>query len=335
MAGLWRGPAAARGRAPVGYLNNGGVLTPRLLLVLRAVVERGTLTAAATALGYTVSAVSQQLSQLEREAGSPLLEKAGRGVRPTAAGLLLAEHATRILAAVDDAEGALSDLRAGRTGRLRVVSFHSAGETLLPQAVAVLRRQMPGLHVMPLVDETDGALRRLRAGEVELVIVVEPFGPADAPTDDLYRVHLLDDEYRLLLPEDHPQARRRIVDLPALATTDWVATTGPATYVREATVTACRRAGFTPRFIAEGDEFAVTQGYVAAGLGVALAPVLALGALREHVRVRKLRTPPEPRHIWVATRPLLAGQPAVRRMITALRSAAGQPERRGRIDGRR
>ena len=150
------------------------MLTPRLLLVLRAVVERGTLTAAATALGYTVSAVSQQLSQLEREAGSPLLEKAGRGVRPTAAGLLLAEHATRILAAVDDAEGALSDLRAGRTGRLRVVSFHSAGETLLPQAVAVLRRQMPGLHVMPLVDEPDQVDRNL------------PPGAAQSTTADIY-----------------------------------------------------------------------------------------------------------------------------------------------------
>src|SRR5207248_1796261 len=162
--------------------------------VLRAVVQRGTLTAAATTLGYTVSAVSQQLSQLEREAGSPLLEKAGRGVRPTAAGLLLAEHATRILAAVDDAEGALADLRAGRTGAL-------------------------------------------------------------------HGVHLLADQYRLLLRADHPLAGRRVVDLGALATTDWIATTGPATYVREATVTACRRAGFTPRFVAEGDEFAVTQGY--------------------------------------------------------------------------
>ena len=80
--------------------------------------------------------------------------------------------------------------------------------------------------------------------------------------------------------------------------------------------------------MAEGDEFAVTQGYVAAGLGAALVPVLALGALREHVRVCKLRTPPEPRHIWLATRPLLAGQPAVHRMIGALRAAAGEPRRR-------
>jgi DNA-binding transcriptional LysR family regulator len=312
---------------PSPILNNETMLNPRLLLVHRTVVTEGTLTAAAAALGYTVSAVSQQLSQLEREAGSPLYEKAGRGVRPTAAGLLLAEHATRILTAVDDAEAALADLRAGRTGRLRVVSFHSAGETLLPAAIATLRHRMPDLHVMPLVDETEGALRRLRAGEVELVIVVETFAHGDQPTDDLHRVHLLDDEYRVLLPHDHPVARRRIVDLPALASTDWIVTTGPANYVRDATVAACRKAGFTPRLVAEGDEFAVTQGYVAAGLGAALVPVLALGAVREHVLVRKLRTPPDPRHIWLATRPPLTTQRAVHHMIAALNAAAGKQRR--------
>jgi DNA-binding transcriptional LysR family regulator len=303
------------------------VLTTRLLHVHRTVIEEGTLTAAAAALGYTVSGVSQQLSHLETEAGSPLFEKAGRGVRPTAAGTLLAEHATRILAAVEDAESALADLRAGRRGRLRVVSFHSAGESLLPPAIAALRRSMPELHVLPVVDETDGALRRLRAGEVELVVTVEPFARGAEPSDDLQRVHLLDDEYRVLLPADHPLARRRTLDVADLATNDWVVTTGPVDYVREATVSTCRRAGFSPRLVAEGDEFAVTQGYVAAGLGVALVPVLALGAVREHVVVRRLRTPPEPRHIWLATRPPLAGQPAVSRMIAALRAAAGSPLR--------
>ncbi len=303
------------------------MLTNRLLHVHRTVIDEGTLTAAAAVLGYTVSGVSQQLSQLETEVGSPLFEKAGRGVRPTAAGRLLAEHAQRILADVEDAESALADLRAGRRGRLRVVSFHSAGESLLPPAIASMRRSMPDLHVMPLVDETDGATRRLRAGDVELVVTVEPFARGSEPSDDLIRVHLLDDEYRLLLHSDHPMARRRVVDVASLARSDWVITTGPVDYVREATMSTCRRAGFSPRVVAEGDEFAVTQGYVAVGLGVALAPVLALGAVREHVVVRRLRTPPEPRHIWLATRSALADQPAVRQMIAALRAAAGTPAR--------
>ena len=119
-----------------------------------------------------------------------------------------------------------------------------------------------------------------------------------------------------------PLAGRRTIDLPALAASDWIVTTGPANYVREATISACRRAGFSPRIAAEADEFAVTQGYVAASLGVAFVPLLALGAVREHVAVRRLKTPHEARHIWVTTRPAVATEPAVASMINALRHAA-------------
>jgi DNA-binding transcriptional LysR family regulator len=298
------------------------VLSARLLAVHRTVIEVGSLTGAATALGYTVSAVSQQLARLEAQAGVPLFEKSGRGVRPTAAGLLLAEHAARVLREVHEAEAALSDLRAGRTGRLRIVSFPSAGESLLPPAIAELRSRLPGVHVMPIVDETPGALRRLRAGEADLVIVVEAFGSGEPPDDDLRRWHLLDDDYRVLLPHDHRLAGRRTVPLQDLADTDWIVTTGPADYVMKVTVEACRAAGFAPRVVAEADEFQVTQGYVAAGLGAALMPLLALGAVRGGVAVRRLRNPPPPRHIWLATRPALSEQPAVMLMVEALRAAA-------------
>jgi DNA-binding transcriptional LysR family regulator len=303
-------------------LKNAEMLTNRLLAVHQGVLREGSITGAAAILGYTVSAVSEQVRRLEAEAGSALFEKVGRGVRPTAAGLLLAVHADRILGAVDDAETALSDLRAGRTGRLRLVSFHSAGESLLPPAIAKFRENHPDVAVSPIVDETDGALRRLRAGEVDLVVVVEPFGVGGEPQDDLVRVHLGDDDYRVLLPREHPLAARRTIDLAALAASDWIVTTGPANYVREVTITTCRRAGFSPRIVAEADEFAVTQGYVAASLGVAFVPLLALGAVREHVAVRRLKTPPEARHIWVATRPAIATEPAVESMITALGHAA-------------
>jgi DNA-binding transcriptional LysR family regulator len=309
------------------------VLSARLLAVHATVVDVGSLTGAAAVMGYTTSAVSQQLARLEAQAGVPLFEKSGRGVRPTAAGMLLADHAERVLREVADAEAALADLRAGRTGRLRIISFHSAGESLLPPAVADLRRALPGVHIMPIVDETDGALRRLRAGEVELVVVVEEFGRGDEPEDDLLRWHLLDDEYRLLLPHDHPLARRRTVPLEDLVATDWIITTGPVDYVRDATVAACRRAGFVPRVVAEADEFPVTQGYVAAGLGVALVPLIALGAVRPGVTIRRLNSPPPPRYIWLATRPALSEQPSVTRMVEGLRAAAvraAQTERRQR-----
>ena len=298
------------------------MLTPRLLVVHRAVLEAGTLTAAATSLGYTVSAVSQQLAALERETGQPLWEKVGRGVRPTPAGVLLGDLAIPILAGIDDAQARLEDLRAGKSGRLRVVSFHSAGEALIPSAIAALQQSLPGIVVHPVVDETEGALRRLRAAEVEAVIVVEPYGRDESPDDDLHRTHLLDDEYRILLHTDHRLARRRTIDVAQLADADWVVTTGPAQYVRTATDDLCRRAGFSPHIVAEADEFPVTQGYVAVGLGVALAPLLALNAVRRQIAVRRMRPAPPPRHIWLITRPSLATQPAVRILTDALRRAS-------------
>lgn len=298
------------------------MLSARLLEVHRTVVDEGSLTAAAAVLGFTVSAVSQQLAQLEGQTGSRLYERAGRGVRPTSAGRLLAEHADRVLHEIGEAEAAMADLREGRIGRVRVVTFPSAGESLLPVAIASLRQSMPGVHVRPYVDETAAALRRLRAGEVELVVVVEPFSPGQQPRDDLHRWHLLADEYRILLPQEHRLAKRRRVPLEELAAEEWIVTAGPDDYVQRTTVEHCRRAGFEPRVIAESDEFPVTQGYVAVGLGVSLVPLLALGAVRRGVAVRRLAPAPAPRHIWLATRPALREHPPVMQMVEALRAAA-------------
>ena len=298
------------------------MLSNRLLLVHRTVVEAGTLTAAAHELGFTVSAVSQQLATLESQSGVELYERVGRGVRPTAAGRLLAARADRILREVAQAEAALADLREGRTGRVRVLTFHSAGEALLPEAIAALRDEHPAVRVLPSVDESPGALRRLREGEVDLVLVVEPFGPSAQPSDDLHRWHLLADEYRLLVPHDHPLARRRKVPVDALVDEPWIVTIGPDDYVRATIVDLCRRAGFSPHVGAESDEFPVAQGYVAAGLGVALVPVLALGALRRGVVVRKITPAPQPRQIWLATRPTLLEAPAVASIASALQAVA-------------
>jgi len=304
------------------------VLDLRRLQVLQSVVGTGSITAAAHGLGFTVSSVSQQMSALERQLDVVLFEKSGRGVRPTAAALLLAEHASVLLAAAADAEQALDDLKSGRRGRLHVVSFPSAGDSLLPPAMAELRREQPGVLVHVSVEEAEGAFARLRSGRADLAVVVEPFGPGHAPHDGLVRVHLLDDPYRLLLPKGHRLARRRQVDLTQLAGDDWVSTLGGGyDYVRETTLAACRRAGFTPRIVAQADEFPATQGYVAAGLGVALVPVLALGALHEGVVVRRLLDKTAPRHVWAVTRPSAAQLAPVRAMLAALHHAAATQRR--------
>lgn len=303
-------------------VNNDDMLDVRRLQVLSAVVETGSVTGAAARLGYTVSSVSQQVSQLEREVGLELLEKAGRGIKPTQAGTVLAEHADTILACVGDAENAMEDMRSGRTGRVRVASFASAGDSLLPAAVAALRRSSPGLHVATTICETDEAYDDLHAARIDLAVVLEPFGPGDAPVDGLVRKHLLDDRYRILLPAGHRLAQERTVDLHDLADDDWVACVGGNGSCQDDTTNVCRRAGFSPTFVAHAVEFPAAQAYVATGIGVSLVPVLALGSLREGVVVKKLRREPEPRHVWALTRSGLAKQAAVAQTMRALRDAA-------------
>src|SRR5579862_3156000 len=119
----------------------------RRLRVLQAVVESGSVSAAASALDYTPSAVSQQISALEREVGAELLERVGRGVRPTDAALLLCQHAERVLGAIEEAEAALSALRAGKLGRLRLGAFPTAGSALVPEAIAAFERIHPGVRL--------------------------------------------------------------------------------------------------------------------------------------------------------------------------------------------
>src|SRR3954462_7753210 len=119
------------------------MLDVRRLRVLKAVVDTGSVTGAAQRLSYSPSAVSQTIGALEKDAGTSLLERIGRGVQPTAAGRLLAEHAAGVLARIAEAEQALADLRAGHTGRIRLAAFPTAGAAFVPKAVAAFRAQCP------------------------------------------------------------------------------------------------------------------------------------------------------------------------------------------------
>jgi len=272
--------------------------------------------------------VSQQLSTLERETGVVLFEKNGRGIRATDAGLLLAEHAEHVMRAVAEAEQALDDVRQGRTGRVRIMSFTSAGDSLLPAAVASLRRTHPGLHVATTIGETDQAMKMLRDNQLDLALVLEPYAKGHAPKDDLVRVHLLDDPYRAMLPQGHVLADGAAVELTDLAQEDWVAAMGGNGFCRDDTIDICRRAGFSPRFVAHAVEFPAAQAYVATGIGVGLVPELALGTVHEGVVIRPLRRAPESRHVWVVTRRAVARTPAVIATIEALTIATREHEER-------
>jgi DNA-binding transcriptional LysR family regulator len=305
-------------------MNNGPMLDIRRLLVFSTVVDTGSVTAAAHRLGFTPSSVSQQVSLLEREVGLALLEKSGRGIKPTSAGLTLAEQARVVMRAVTDAEEVMADLREGRTGRVRVVSFNSAGDSLMPSAVADLRQTQPGLQVATSIADTEEAYDQLRASRVEVALVLEPYGPGDEPDDGLVHIHLLDDPYRVMLPEGHRLAGESVVDLTDLSGDDWVSAIGGNGLCRDETVDICRRAGFSPHFVAQAVEFPAAQAYVATGIGVGLFPVLALGLIHDGVVVRPIRKEPEPRHVWAITRPALVEHVPVAQTLKALRKAAAE-----------
>ena len=310
------------------------VLDLRRLRVLRAVVRTGSVRAAAAQLGYTPSAVSQHVAALERETGAVLFEKAGRGLRATDAARLLADVADDVLDRLAGAEAALAALRAGRTGRLHLTSFPSAGAALVPPAVAALRARFPDLELVLRVSEADDALTALRAGEVDVAVVVEPQGPGEQPSSDgadgLALVHLLDDPYSVLLPASHPLADVDAVDLADLAGEPWVGTASAPGHCQAAALEACRAAGFSPSYVVQADEYPTTTGFVAAGLGVALVPELALGFVQDRVLVKPVLGVQPVRHVYAAVRAARAGEVAVRAAVEALREAADEVERWGR-----
>lgn len=297
------------------------VLDVRRLRVLQAVVETGSVTRAAARLSYTPSAISQQLATLEREAGLALVERAGRGLRPTAAGRLLADHATGVLARLDEAEAALGALRAGRTGRVSVAAFSTAGASLVPVAIRDFRRDHPGVAVDVAVAEPDEAVDRVRSGRCDVGIVVPSGDPAEVIAD-LHCRHLLDDPYRVVLPADHPLAGRVRIRLADLAGDPWIGTASAPGYCQQQVLDACAAAGFTPRYAMEADEYPATQGYAAAGLGVALVPLLALGATAPGVVVRRVDGPEPARRVCAVTRPPLLETRPVAALLDAFVSAA-------------
>ncbi|MFD9904656.1 LysR family transcriptional regulator [Streptomyces sp. NPDC059063] len=291
------------------------MLDTRRMQILRSVVASGSVTAAARNLGYTPSAVSQQMAALEKEAGVPLLERTGRGVRPTDAGRIVADCATAIGRHVAEAETALADLRAGRTGRLSVRYFATAGARLVAPALARLRAEHPGVHVeLRLADDP---LPDVKAGRADLALVVRRH---DAPPVDGIRfVHVLDDRYRAVLPRTHRLAARDCLPLADLADEPWIGSELPGPCL-DAVLDACGAAGFTPDFVVDSGDYATARGFAAADMGVTLIPDLGLDPTAPaDVAVREVTHPEPIRSIWAAVRTTSPTGPALGTLLKALK----------------
>ncbi len=288
--------------------------------VLRAVVTSGSVSAAASNLGFTPSAISQQLSTLEKEAGTPLLEKAGRGLRPTPAGTLLAERAGQISEVLNETEVELADIRAGRTGLLRVRFFTTAAVGLIPQAVAKFRAEHPEVQLDLQLQEED-LLDDVVAGEADLAVIV--LGDSVPQRHGVRLVHLADDPYRVVLPCSHPQVEHDSVDMAKLADDSWINSAVTSGGICSRLLrNAYASAGFTPRVALETDSTYSAQGFVAAGLGVALVPQLGLNVVHPDVEIRAVTNPEPVRRLHVAVREAVADLPAARSLIDCLAETA-------------
>jgi molybdate transport repressor ModE-like protein len=305
------------------------MLDVRRLRILREVARRGSFSSAADALGYTQSAVSQQIAALEREVGVPVLDR-HRGVRPTGAGTVLLRHADGILARIGDVEAELGALRGGQAGPLRMVAFPTAGATVLPPAIAAFRASHPDVDLSLVPMEVPDGRAALEAGECDLAVLVEDpdddgWAAGDAGArrteDPFRRTHLLDDRMNVMLPAGHQLADRRRIRLEELRDDPWIL--GRRDYVPDEAIfdRACRRAGFEPQMAFESDDYLAIQGFVAAGVGIALAPDMSLVSLRDDVVVRDLEHPPH-RRVVAAVDGRAWRSPAVDAMLALVLDAA-------------
>jgi DNA-binding transcriptional LysR family regulator len=317
------------------------MLNVNRLRILREVAHRGSFSAAADALSYTQSAISQQIAALESETGMTLLERRPRGVSLTAAGQTLVGHAESVLADLDAAEAALAAIAGLRGGRLRMASFPTAGATLMPLAIATFKARHPGVELTLAEGEPEQVAPRLRTGELDLALLFEfdssPFdhdeedpGQTDSSVSSrrLTRVELLQDPLYLALPRDHRLADRKRLRLEDLREEAWIQTSKDSPCARHV-VRCCHAAGFEPRVSFQSDDYQTVQGLVGAGVGVALIPELALSVVREDIVIRALSPRPPARQVIAATAAGARLLPAAPAMLSVLQEIASGYEALG------
>ncbi|HMJ77357.1 MAG TPA: LysR substrate-binding domain-containing protein [Iamia sp.] len=298
-------------------------LTVDRLRMIRELARRGTIAATARALGLTPSAVSQQLSALEREAGLALIDRADRRATLTPAGHALVEHADRVLDALAAASAELDRVRGAVGGPFRIATVPSAAPALVSPVIARLRVAHPDLDVTVIDEEPHRSLDHLDRGTIDLA-VVDRYAAAPLPLEaDLDARALLVEPLLAVLPVGHPALGRRSgpVALADLAGDDWIVAPDEVS-CGAAVRSACRAAGFEPRVRWQTDDLILHLEHVAAGHGVALLPRLGVRAGVAGIEVRPLAPPAVTRELLAVTRSAAVARPAVAAVLTALTDAA-------------
>jgi DNA-binding transcriptional LysR family regulator len=297
------------------------MLDLRRLRLLRELAARGTIGAVAESLSYSPSAVSQQLAQLEKEAGVPLLERAGRNVRLTAAAQTLVTHADALLARVEEAEADLEATATQLTGTIRVATFQSAGLYLLAPAMKRLAAQHPALRVEVEDAEPESTLPSLALGGLDLVLGDE-YAFLPRPVDErLDQEQLLREQFRLILPRGHPLAAP-VVSLRALRDEPWAAGKADSHY-GELAIRACRAlGGFEPDVRHRSNDLMMLLALTAHGQAVSLLPDLVRPDREPGVVICDIEEGELSRTVYSAIRRGSSRRPALIALRAALREEA-------------
>lgn len=304
------------------------VLDPLHLHTFTTVLQTGSFAAAARRLGYTPSAVSQQVAALERAARLTLFEREARSIRPTPAAAFLATRGREVLATLGALQDDLRGLTDGATGTVRLGSFPTASEYLLPSALAALAVSHPSLEIRLDEGEPDELTPRVHDGDLDVALVYRYTRVPVRRPPGLTVTPLLREDLVLILPAGHPLAEAAEVHLSELEDAVWVTTRGGsvgATCLQR----ICAEAGFEPRVGYRSNDYDVIRGFVRCGLGVALVP--ALGHVADPAVVTsRLAGVTAFRHVGVLARPAIRN-PAVDGVVAALTAAAAaarhDPER--------
>jgi DNA-binding transcriptional LysR family regulator len=275
-------------------------LEMRHLLALVAVVESGTFSAAAEQLGYTQSAVSQQVGSLERIVGAPLFERPGgrRPVQLTAAGELLLTHARAVIARVSAAGADLRALASGEQGALQVGTLPSVGTKILPGLLGTFRTEWPGVQIVLRESrECTDLIQAVETGDIDLTFI--DIGPYD--TGSLKVRRLLDDPMVLVAPADSREAGRPTVSIEDIAHLPMIGTRNPG--CRQIIDNAFRQAAALPSYVFRSDDNPTIQGLVGSGLAYAVLPLLTVDEKDPNVAVVPIRPEPPPRRLGIAWHP--------------------------------
>jgi molybdate transport repressor ModE-like protein len=290
------------------------------LRLLREVAHRGTIAAAAAAVALTPSAVSQHLSALERQVGTPLLRREGRGVALTEAARILVAHTERVLAELERARAAVAELQGSVGGTVRLSAFPTAAGALVPDAISACRAEHPDLLVLLEAREGDDAIAALRSGHIDIALVYEyDLLPAiAAPGVEL--VGLISESLLVALPPE-PERTEPTVQLAELREHRWIAPSSD-TALHRTLQRACGLARFAPEIEHASDDLTVILALVSAGIGVSLVPPLAFESAAANVQLRPVAEPTLHRTVSVAVRAGSRTKPAHVAVIDALRAAA-------------